>query len=153
MISAFDPDSFLNEAVEGAMSTVAEPIPEGEYLAVVGSLEKSVAVRQTSKGQTILDITWELQDAALAEALDRQTVTVRQSIFLDMTTNNTLDRGKGKNLGLGRVRAALGQNDPNKPWSFGMLKGAGPAMIKVTQRPNAEDDTVIYNDVKGVTAA
>lgn len=152
-MSTFDPDSFLNEAVDGALSTSPEPIPEGEYLAVVSSGDKAVTVRQTDKGSTILDITWEIQDGNLAEALGRQTVTVRQSIFLDMTPQNTLDRSKGKNTGLGRVRSALGQNDPSRPWSFGMLKGAGPATIRVTQRPAPNDDSIIYNDVKGVTAA
>lgn len=152
-MSTFDPDSFLNEAVDGALATTFEPIPEGEYLAVISSGEKAITVRQTEKGSTILDISWEIQDAELAETLGRTTLSVRQSIFLDMTPNNTLDRGKGKNVTLGRVRAALGQNDPSKPWSFGMLKGAGPAMIKVGQRSNPQDDSIIYNDVKAVTAA
>ncbi len=152
-MSTFDPDSFLNEEVDGALATTFEPIPEGEYLAVVASGEKAITVRQTERGSTILDISWEIQDAELAEKLGRTTLSVRQSVFLDMTPNNTLDRGKGKNVSLGRVRAALGQNDPNKPWAFGMLKGAGPAMIKVGQRSNPQDDSIIYNDVKAVTAA
>lgn len=149
----FNPDSFLNDTIEGSLSTQQEPIPEGEYLAVIGSGEKSVTVRQTPKGSTILDITYEIQDAQLADQLGRQVLTVRQSIFLDLTPQNTLDRSKGKNTGLGRVRAALGQNDPNKPWSFGQLKGAGPVMIKVGQRPAGDGSDTIYNDVKGVTAA
>lgn len=152
-MSTFDPDSFLNETVDGALSTSPEPIPEGEYLAVIGSGDKAIQVRQTQKGSTILDITWEIQDGALAEQLGRQTITVRQSIFLDVTPQGTIDRAKGKNVQLGRLRAALHQNDPSKPWVFGHLKGAGPAMIKVGQRPNPEDETIIYNDVKGVVAA
>lgn len=152
-MSTFDPDSFLNEAVDGALSTAPEPIPEGEFLAVIGMDDKSIQVRQTAKGSTILDVTWEIQDGDLAEKLGRQKITVRQSIFLDMTPNNTLDRSKGKNVQLGRLRAALGQNDPMKPWTFGSLKGAGPAMIKVTQRTNPDDESIIYNDVKGVAAA
>ena len=152
-MSVFDPDSFLNETVQGANATTFEPIPEGEYLAVVASGDKAVTVRQTEKGSVILDVTWEIQDAELAEQLGRQTLTVRQSVFLDMTEQNTLDRGKGKNVSLGRLRSALNQNDPNKPWAFGHLKGAGPAMIKVGQRMNPNDESIIYNDVKGVTSA
>lgn len=152
-MSAFDPDSFLNEQVEGSFSTTPEAVPEGEYLAVIGSGEKSVTVRETQKGSKILDVTWEIQDGVLAETLGRQTITVRQSIFLDTTAQGTLDRAKGKNVQLGRLRAALNQNDPARPWSFGMLKGAGPAKIRVTQRPNPDDPSIIYNDVKGVTAA
>lgn len=150
-MSAFDPDSFLNEQVEGALSTSFEPIPEGEFLAVIGSEEKSIQVRQTAKGSTILDVTWELQDAELSTQLGRDKLTVRQSLFLDLTPEGTLDRGKGKNVQLGKLRAALNQNDPNRPWTFGHLKGAGPAMIRVTQRPS-DDESVIYNDVKAVTA-
>ena len=152
-MSAFDPNNFLNDQVEGAMSTSQAPIPEGEYLAVIDSGDKGVAVRQTAKGQTILDILWEIQDGNLAEALGRQTVTVRQSIFLDVTPSGTLDRSKGRNVALGKLRAALNQNDPTRPWSLGNLKGSGPAKIRVTQRPNQDDPDVIYNDVKGVTAA
>ena len=152
-MSTFDPDSFLNEEIDGAFSTSLEPIPEGEYLAVIGSEEKSVQVRQTNKGSLILDVTWEIQDEALFTQLGRTKLTVRQSLFLDTTPNNTLDRSKGKNVQLGRLRAALGQNDPMKPWVFGMLKGAGPATIKVTQRPSPDDETIIYNDVRAVTAA
>ena len=151
-MSTFDPNSFFNETVDGAFSTSPEPIPEGEYLAVIASGEKAVVVRNT-KSSVVLDIQWEIQDAELAESLGRSTVSVRQSIFLDTTSQGTLDRGKGKNVSLGRLRAALGQNDASKPWSFGMLRGAGPAMIRVTQRPNPEDETIVYNDVKGVTAA
>lgn len=152
-MSTFDPDAFLNESVDGAMSTSMEPVPEGEYLAVVSSGDKALQVRQTQKGGTILDITWEIQDHELSEKLGRQVVTVRQSVFLDMTPQNTLDRGKGKNVQLGKIRAALGQNDPTKPWNIPMLKGAGPATIKVGQRPDPNDEATIYNDVKGVTAA
>lgn len=152
-MSDFDPDSFLNETVEGAMSTAMEPIPEGEYLAVISSKDKAVNIRKTQKGGAVLDITWEIQDAELQEKLNREVVTVRQSIFLDITPQGTMDRSKGKNVGLGKLRAALNQNDPSRPWSVGMLVGCGPATIKVTQRPSPDDDSIIYNDVKGVTAA
>lgn len=151
-MSAFDPDAFLNEQVDGAMSTSQAPIPEGEYLAVVSSGDKAVVPRQ-AKNSVILDVLWEIQDAQLAEQLGRDRITVRQSIFLDVTEHGTVDRSKGKNVALGKLRAALGQNDPSRPWSFGMLKGAGPAKIRVTQRQNQDDPDVIYNDVKGVTAA
>lgn len=150
-MSTFDPDSFLNEQVDGALATSFEPIPEGEYPAVVSSGDKAFSVRQTEKGTVILDVLWEIQDHELMESLGRNPLTVRQSLFLDMTPYGTLDRGKSKNVGLGRLRAALGQNDPNKPWTFGSLKGAGPALIKVGQRLNPNDESVVYNDVKLVT--
>jgi hypothetical protein len=149
-MSAFDPDSFLNQAEAGANSTSFEPIPDGEYVAMIGSDEKAVTPRQTNSGRLILDVTWEIDDMNLKTQLQRDKLTVRQSIFIDTTPQGTIDRGKGKNVQLGRVRDALGQNDPMKPWSPISLRGAGPAKIRVTQR-SSEDGSQVYNDVKAVT--
>lgn len=151
-MSVFNPDAFMNEQAAGALSTSFEPIPDGEYKAMIGSDENAVKARTTSTGRAVLDVTWELFDPELAAKLGRDKLTVRQSVFLDITPQGGLDRGKGKNVQLGRIRDALNQNDPTKPWSPQQLRGAGPAVVRVTQRAS-EDGQVIYNDVKGVSKA
>jgi hypothetical protein len=60
-----------------------------------------------------------------------------------------MERGTGKNIQLGRVRAALGQNDENKPWKFSMLVGAA-AKIKVEHSPNLKDPDSPYANVVAV---
>lgn len=149
-MSTFDPNTFLSTEEAGALSTTFEPIPDGEYEAMIGAGDEALKPRVTQSGRHILDVTWELNDEALRERLGREKLTVRQSLFLDMTSQGTLDRGTGKNVQLGRLREALGQNDPSKPWSPMMLRGAGPAKIRITQRAG-DDGVTIYNDVKAVT--
>lgn len=142
----FNPDDFLSGTVTGEMATSMEPVPEGEYPALI----KDVAARQTQseKGTfTILDITWQIDDPAVAEAVGMDSPTVRQSIFLDTTESGGLDLGKGKNVQLGRLREAVGQNDSG-PWSPSHLAGQ-VAKVRVAHRLY---EGRIFADVKGVSA-
>lgn len=149
----FDADAFMGEAVEGEMSTRLEPPPEGDYLAVTSDDPPEIRVQKTKNGLTPqLRLTWIIQDEALAEQLGRDRVTVRQDIWLDFvkgTKPPRLDTGKGKNVGLGRVRAALGQNEG--AWSIPMLASSGPAKIHVRHRPNKDDPESPYAEVSRVT--
>ena len=148
----FDPDAFMNEAVEGAMDTKLDPADPGEYHAVIEDVLPREYTDKQGEKRMILDLIWSIQDQELLLKLGRTKFTVKQSLFLDMTPQGQLDRSKGKNVQLGKVREATRQNDPNRPWVPGHLKGAGPCLINVTQRPDKNSDA-IYNDVKSVTAA
>lgn len=75
--------------------------------------------------------------------------SVRQTLWLDTTESGGLDFGKGKNVGLGRLREALGQNAPGKPWAPGMLVG-GVAKVKVSHSIDKRDNVTINADVKAV---
>ena len=123
----FDPDSFMSAQVEGEMSTDFTPIPEGEFTAVISD----VKARQ-AKSSTIMDVSWQIDDAEVAAITGRDTNTVRQSVFLDMTESGGLDFAKGANVSLGRLREALGQNLPGV-WSPSMLIGQA-ARVKVEHR-------------------
>ena len=138
----FNPDTFLNTETTEANSTSFTPIPEGEYPASV----KEIKPRSTESGKNILDVVWAVDDATVADVTGLPNPTVRQSIFLDITESGGLDIGKGKNVSLGKLREALGQNQSGKPWQPGMLIG-GVAKIKVSHR---EYDGQIFADVKGV---
>lgn len=147
----FDPDAFMNDAVEGAMDTKLDPIDPGEYQATIEDIIPREFTGKDGQNRVILDVVYNILDETLLAKLGRTKLTVRQSLFLDMTPQGQLDRSKGKNVQLGKVREAVRQNDPNQPWTPGYLKGAGPLLINVTQRPDKNSDA-IYNDVKSVTA-
>lgn len=144
LFSAFDPDQFSAMSVEGQNDTKYVPVPEGEYAAVI---TKKV-FRPTDKGQLILDVTWKIDDATVAEAVGMKEPTVRQSVFIDRLENGSLDMGKGKNVKLGQLREAVGLNKPGQVFNFNMLEGRA-ALIKVKHR-QYEGDT--FADVKDVTA-
>lgn len=144
--TTFDTQVFEETAVEGEMETRYTPVPEGDYTAYI----EGTKMRQNNDGSLLLDVNWKLVDEGLAESMGLEQVFVRQGIFLDVTEVDgvvTMETGPNKNIKLGRLREALGQNT-GKPWSFKMLEGAGPALIHVTQRPDKKDSSVIYNDVQ-----
>jgi len=138
----FDSDSFMSATSEGEMSTEFVPVPEGEFNAVIDG----VKVRE-AKGNVLLDVSWNIDDAAVAEATGRDKNTVRQTLFLDMTDGGGLDLSQGKNVQLGKLREALGQNGPGA-WSPSMLDG-NVAKVRVSHRMY---EGTTYADVKGVTA-
>lgn len=142
--STFNPDTFLNTEVTEANSTTYIPIPEGEYPALV----KTIKPRSTTSGKSILDVLWGIDDAEVVRITGNDKPVSRQSIFLDLTDSGGLDFGKGKNVALGKLREAVGQNQSGKPWAPGMLLGQ-VARVKIVHR---EYEGTIIPDIRGVTA-
>lgn len=147
--SVFDADSFAQTDYAESNDTELIPIDDGEYVAV--AKKKDLRLVETKQGeQVVLDVTWSIDDPAQKEKTGRDNLTVRQGIFLDRTESGSLDFGKGKNVGLGKLREAIGLNQPGQPFNFTMIEGR-PAIIKVTSRKDKDSDQ-IFNDVKGVRA-
>lgn len=144
-------EEFLNMSIEGASSTEM-PLPEpGEYRALVTEVSARTFTfkkgdRAGSEGMS-LDVTWQIDDPAVKEALGYQP-KVRQSVLLDLTPSGGLDMGKGKNVSLGRLREAIGQNQDGRPWSPAMLNG----QVAVINFQHRIDGDKVYGDVKGVRA-
>ena len=144
----FNPDQFLDMQIEGQNDTKIIPVPAGEYTAMI----EEVKVRQwqgkadPSKSGLTLDLQWSIDDASVKELLGRDKVTVKQGIMLDLTDAGGLDMGKGRNVGLGRLREALDLNQPGRPFSFTMLTGR-VARVSVSHR--IADDN-IFAEVKQV---
>lgn len=150
-MSIFDVDSFISIPVEGALDTVVTPVPEGEYPAIIEDLKiRELTSKKTNLPIYQASITWDIVDDELRKQLSREKVTVRQDIWLDITDAGTLDMGTGKNVSLGRVRAAVGQNNPSVPWTMRHLTGAGPAKIKVGHRADQNNPEIKYAEVKAV---
>lgn len=144
-MSTFDPNTFLNTETNESNATAYTPVPEGEFQASI----KTIKPRVLTDGRAVLDVTWVVNDDAASEETGMAEPTVRQTLWLDTTESGGLDFGKGKNVGLGRLRDALGQNQNGKPWAPGMLVG-GVATIKVAHSIDKRDGATINADVKAV---
>lgn len=155
--SVFDPNTLLTAQAMGAMDTRLIPVPAGVYTAMV----KNITARQFTfkkgdrEGQrgVSVDLTWQIDDATVREHTGLDTPTVRQSLMIDMTPQGGFDLGKGKNVSLGKLRAALNMNDPSAPFSFEMLRGR-VAKVEVIERINDDKNSTSYGekfaDVKNV---
>lgn len=148
-MGAFDPSTFLDATLTEANSTTQTPCPEGEYEAVISDepvFRQFQGTKDPSKSYMALDLNWEITDPAVCEVTGRTPTKVRQSLMLDVTDAGGLDMGKGKNVGLGRLREAVGLNEPGKAFSFRQLQGQR-AKVRVTHRA-AQD--AIYDEVRTV---
>jgi hypothetical protein len=148
----FDADSFLNSVVTGANSTKVVPCPIGEYPLVAEKI--SARQWQTADGTktgVALDITWNVEDDQVKATVGRDVVAVRQGIMLDLAPDGSLDMGEGKNVGLGRLRQAIGLNDPSVEFAFNQIPGR-MAKGKISHRPDNRDPEIIYAQVDAVTS-
>lgn len=149
MAGTFDPNLFLDQTTTEAGSTQIVPIPVGEYNAVIDDIEIRpwTSQKDPSKSGIALDVKWMIDSPEVREFLQRDQVIAKQGIMIDLTEDgHGLDWGKGRNVGLGRLREALGLNKPGEPFSFRMLKGR-VAKVSIKHRVEGEN---IYNDVAGV---
>jgi len=147
----FDAEQFLDQSTDQSNDTVLIPVPVGEYTAVIEKVtaRQWVAKDDPTKTGVTLDITWEIDSPEVRELLGREKVTVRQGIMLDLTETGNLDMGKGRNVGLGRLREAVDLNIPGQPFSFNQLPGR-VARVSTGQRADKNDPTVLYSEVKSV---
>ena len=147
----FDLDKFLESTTTEALSTKMSPIPAAEYTAIIEDVSKP----RVAGERVVMDVTFKLMDvsAEVAKNIGRQNFTVKKGYFLDLNASGLLDHGQGKNVDLGRLREALGQNAPGKTWRPADLKGAGPVKVQVTLRPDKNSPDVIYNDIRSVAKA
>lgn len=157
--SAFNAEMFLNISTNEANSTELLQVPEGEYTAVTGGIGpdsfKRFPIKQGDRaGQDFyrLDVVWQINDegGSIKDYLGREP-KVTQGIGLDISKDGTLEMGKGKNVALGQLREALGQNQAGRPWSMSQL-GGQVAKIKVKHRLDAASGRT-YVDVSSVTRA
>lgn len=147
----FDANAFLSQEITGALDTKYVPIPPGDYPAIITKLEgrEQDNKNDPAKPWTVLDVTYQLEDAKVREVTGLPNPTVRQSIFLEMDASGRLDTSKGKNIALGRLREAVGLNDPDKPFSFQQLMGQA-CVVSVVNTPKKDDPSTIYSNVNKV---
>lgn len=149
----FDANSFLSTQYDASNSTTVPPVPEGEYTGAVSKMDFRELTRNDGSETVIADLTWDVvdSDGSIKASTGREKPQVRQTIWLDLIPGTkNLDMSEGKNVGLGRLREALGQNNAGKPWGFSMVPGVS-ARILVSHRAN-KDTGEVYGEVKKVGA-
>lgn len=147
---SFDADSFIQSSVTESNDTKLIPCPIGEFQGIIDKV--SARQWQSKDGSTTgvaLDVIWLVEDAGAKAITGRENLTVKQGVMLDTNPQGGLDMGQGKNIGLGRLREAVGKNAPGEPFSFAMLPGL-MAKISVTHRPNEKDPESPFAEVKMV---
>ena len=147
-MAAFDPAEYETMTLEGANEVAFTPIPDGEYKALVDAVKLDKIT--TKNGESlVLRVTWDLFEAGeeLKKALNKDKITIRQDIFIDLNEQGGVAFGPNQNVRLGQLRQELGMNDPKKKFAFKMLEGAGPAKIKVTHQDATDGSGKVYNNV------
>jgi hypothetical protein len=133
----FNPEEFMNSSAD-AMATQVTVCPEGEFPFMIDSEPKQLIpenLKGVSKRTGNAYDFWQMTlncvclDETVKAKLARQKVTVRLRVNLDLTPTGGLEVGQDKNVALGRLREALGQNTPG--WKVANLLGAGPFIGKV----------------------
>ena len=148
--NTFDPDQFMNTTVDTPMATSLQSVPAGEYTAMVGDFDsRALKTVNTKNGpRPVLEVPFTIQDDKLKAQLGRETVTHRESYWLDFLPGSaSLDTGPDKNVRLGQLREALGQNKKNEPWAPSMLRNMGPLRIKVTTTSDKDDPEKKYTNI------
>lgn len=134
-VSTFDPQAFLAAQMTDALETEYKPVPKGVYSGITAGIDApdsmKMQVRQVDLKSGGVSYAFSIGvkiDAPGNELADGK--WVRFQSWLDLTPSGGLELGDNKNVRLGQLRQALGQNEPGKPWAFAMLQDQ-PLKIKV----------------------
>ena len=147
-MSAFNPETFLDTTHKESNATTLIPVPEGVWAAHVVKIDVRQLISEGEPPRVVVDLGWEIEEDAVKKATGMDRPIAVQTLWIDTTPEGGLDMGTGKNVGLGRLREALGQNKAGKPWSFNHLREAR-AMVEVIHASSKKDDT-IYARVKRI---
>lgn len=145
----FNPNAFMQSQFNGKLDTVIPALPEDDYRAIIDDVEMRDIEDKKGETRYILRLRWKIVDDAKLAQLNKSAASVNQDLWLDINAQGGLDEGEGKNVGLGRVLEALNLN--GQQWSPGMLKGMGPCILRIKQRPDSKNPENVYNDVSRVT--
>lgn len=146
-MSTFNPEVFEQTVVDQSSETKRTPIPPGEYTAYVGDKLSWREYDNRHICSVPLLITDMPEDVAETLGLDQPQINF--DMWLDIT-DGVLEFGVNKNVELGRLREALGQNRTGESWNFSMLKGSGP--VKITVEPDKKNPEM-YSRITKLTAA
>jgi hypothetical protein len=148
----FDPNDFLNATITESNDTALLNPPDNmsgdgyQMIADKATVAPWQGKADPSKSGLKLEIQWQIEDENVKKFCGREKVMCRQSIMLDLNDSGGLDLGKGRNIGLGKLREALGMNVPGVPFSFQMISGR-MAQGYVQHRVDGEN---VYAEIKRV---
>jgi hypothetical protein len=147
----FDPESFMNQTLDQPLETERKLVPPGEYRMRVGDFD--------SNAFETFDFTYKkgpkageagsmhkftcpvvIDDDRVRQAMSTDEPKVYVQCTLDVDETGQLQWGPNRNVDLGKLRHAVGQNVAGQPWSIANLRGAGPFMGKVEHREGKRKD-------------
>ncbi len=151
--TTFDPELFEQQTYDERTEDQRVVVPEGDYTALIDSYKFETA--NTKNGpKPVCNVQFHITDERAVEATGLEKTMCRATLWLDLTEDGSaLEFGPNKNVFLGKIRTACGQNEPGVPWTFKNLIGAGPVIVKVKNRRDPNDPEKIYDEVAGVAAA
>ena len=148
----FDPDAFMSTTIDQPLETERKLVPEGEYLNLMvddftsdafetfsGEYQKGPNIGQ-QWSMTKFNCPVIVNDDKVKQFLNTDKPRVYYTCVLDFDENGQLDFGVNRNLQLGQLRKAVGQNQAGVVWMPSMLRGAGPFAGKLVHRPGKRKD-------------
>lgn len=152
-MSTFNPEQFMSTTTTDKMDTNTIPVPDGTHRAQVDSINyRTLEAKDTNPERTIMEINWAVTSDDVKKKTGLDKPIAKQSIWLDLNGQGQLLTGAGKNIGLGALREALGQNKPGKLWAPSYLNNA-VATILVKGEKDKQNPDVVYARVTRVSKA
>ncbi len=145
-MARFDKEAFMQAVYEDALDTERTLFPAGEFVAqAIESFdilepkdfvdEKTGAVKAGSPQLQLKFLIREDHAKRVREQFgypEDRPVYFTTRLYLDIDSESGwLEFGPNKNVDLGKIRKALGQNEAGQAWSFTHLRGAGPIAFVV----------------------
>ena len=136
-MATFNKDAFLNNVVTAKMETARIPFPEGEHAVNIVDIDiKDGTIKNgenagKSWAQLILKCDAKDPNVAAEMGFDGDTpARISAFVFLDLDhENGTLAVGPNQNVELGKIRAAVGQNEEGEEWTLMNLRGADMGIV------------------------
>lgn len=144
-MSIFNPEVLMNCVTETQMSTFIPPWPEGEWVVSIAKID----FKNPKENMVLMELTLETIDPDVVSVTGIDPSQVRYAVFLDLTPSGMLDDTEGKNIGVGKIREAVGQNVAGVPWSPSLLAGQ-QFRVKSTQKSDKDNPEIIRTEVKGI---
>lgn len=149
-MTQFDPNLFMNQTIDQPLETERTLCPPGDYQFVIDDFTAEALEsidfeyrKGPRAGQPGVMYKFScpcvVQDEAVKTQLGVEKLVVYKQMNLDIDGGN-LEWGKNKNIELGQLRNAVGQNVNGQPWAISNLRGAGPFMGRVEHREGKRKD-------------
>lgn len=154
--SGFNVEAFSAGSFEGEGDTRRLQLEEKDYRAVVEGPfgdEKATRIFTSDKGAVALIVVWRLEDPEQQAKynLDRMP-TKRQTIWLDITPNGSLDMGPYKNPDLNKFRDVFDLNKKGVEWKFQDFIGR-TAIVRLKNFKNPDDPQNPFQNIVAVSRA
>lgn len=135
----FDPQAFMATSYDQANSETRLTLPDGyEGVAlIIGSDARLVTTKQNGD-KPVLTIKLEFSGPEVEVHTKREKFIDSMDLWLDINEAGMLDMSEGMNVDLGKLRAAVNQNQKGMAWNPKQLIGQ---VVKVKHTLSKEDPT------------